>query len=326
MKIMNSNSWKSALCIGGLCGVSLLASAAPLERADVAANPAWVLHLDCDALRPTTIGKYILAEMDKPEAKAKLAVFQTLFGFDLRTQLHGATLYGTSPAPEEGLLLVYADFDPEHLVTLAKAAKDSQSSRHGKVEIYNWIDEKKPAKNGRQPRTYAAIVGNRVIFGQREDCVGRALDVLAGSAPNLAGEASFADLGRPQSGHFVEAAARKMALPDSDPNAVILKMAQSVQLAMGESQGQFDAAVTLVADNAEVSGHVLSIVQGLLALAKLQTDKPESVKVANAINLTQTGERVVGSLHLPAADVVEVMKADAARKAAKAAKAAKTEP
>jgi len=156
--------------------------------------------------------------------------------------------------------------------------------------------------------------------------VGRALDVLAGSAPNLAGEASFADLGRPQSGHFVEAAARKMALPDSDPNAVILKMAQSVQLAMGESQGQFDAAVTLVADNAEVSGHVLSIVQGLLALAKLQTDKPESVKVANAINLTQTGERVVGSLHLPAADVVEVMKADAARKAAKAAKAAKTEP
>jgi len=326
MKIMNSNSWKSALCIGGLCGFGLLANAAPLARADVVAHPAWLLHLDCDALRPTAIGKYILAEMDKPEAKDKLAAFQTMFALDLRTQLHGATLYGTSSVPEEGLLLVYADFDAEHLVSLAKAAKDSQSTLHGKIEIYNWIDDKKPAKNGVQPRTYAAIVGNRVIFGQREDCVSRALDVLAGSAPNLAGEASFSDLGRPKTGHFVEAAARKMALPDSDPNAAILKMAQSVQLVMGESQGQFDAAVTLVADNAEVSGHVLSIVQGLLALAKLQTDKPESVKVANAINLTQAEERVVGSLHLPAADVVEVMKADAARKAAKAAKAAKTEP
>jgi len=282
--------------------------------------------LDCDALRPTTIGRYVLSEMDKPEAKAKLAAFQAIFDFDLRTQLHGATIYGNSPAPEEGVLLIYADFDPARLVTLAKAAKDSQSSPHGKVEIYGWIDDNKPARNGLKPRIYAAIQGNRVIFGQREDCVGRALDVLTGNAPSLAGDASFADLGRPGAAHFVEAEARKMVLPDSDPHAVIMKLSQSVQLVMDESQGQFRGALTLVADNAEVSGQVLTIVQGLLALARLQTDKPESVKIANAIKLTQIGDHVMGSLVLPAAEVVEVMQADAARKAAQAAKATKTEP
>ena len=317
---MNSNFLKSLLCIGSACACGLLAVAAPLQRADVTANPAWLLQLDCDALRPTTIGKYILSEMEKPEAKVKLAAFQTIFNFDLRTQLHGVTVYGSGPAAEDGVLMIYADFDPARLVTLAQAAKDYQSSRHGDNVIHNWIDEKKKAKDGIQPRVFAAIQGNRVIFGQREESVARALDVFAVGAPNLASSKVFPELGLPGNGHFVEAAARKMKLPEGDPNAAILKMSQSVQLMLGESQQQFNGALTLVADNEEVAGHVQSIVQGLLALAKLQNDKPESVKVANAITLTKEGDRVVGNLVLPASVVVEIMKADAARKAAKASK------
>ncbi len=320
---MNSNFWKLTLGTSSVCAFSLVAVAAPLQRADTAANPAWLLHLDCVALRPTTFGLYILSETDKPETRAKLAAFQTIFNFDLRKQLHGVTLYGTSPAPEDGVLMIYADFDPARLVTLAQAAKDYQSSPHGTGVIHNWLDDKKRAKDGIKPRVYAAIQGNRVIFGQREDSVGRALDVLAGSSPNLAGSKVFPELGLPGNVHFVEAAARKMKLPDSDPNAAILKMSQSVQLELGESQQQFAGTLMLVADSEEVAGHVQSIVQGLVSLIKLQNDKPESVKVANAITLKQEGDRVVGSLVLPAGEAVEIMKADAARKAALAAKAAK---
>jgi hypothetical protein len=323
MNTMKINSWKSALALGGICAFTLLAKGAPLQRAEVAANPAWIVHLDCDALRPTTLGKYVLSEMDKPEAKAKLAAFQALVEVDLRTQLHGATLYGLGPGPEQALLMIYADFDTAHLVTLAKAAKDSQVNPHGNVDIYNWLDENRKATNGLPPRIYAAIQGNRVLFGQREDCVSRGLDVLAGTAPNLTSGAWFPELGQRGGAHFFEAAARKLALPAADPSAAILKLAQSVQLMLGETQQQFTAAVTLVADNAEVSGHVLAIAQGLLALGKLQTDKPETLKIANAINLTQTGDQVLGILHLPATDLVEVIKADAARKAAQAAKETK---
>ena len=114
-----------------------------------------------------------------------------------------------------------------------------------------------------------------------------------------------------------------MTLPDSDPNAAILKMSQTVQLMLGESQQQFTGSITLVADTQEVAGNVLSIVQGLVSLAKLQKDKPESVKIANAITVSQEGERVVGNLVMPAGEAVEIMKADAARKAELAAKAAK---
>ena len=57
-----------------------------------------------------------------------------------------------------------------------------------------------------------------------------------------------------------------MNLPDSDPNAAILKLSQSVELVVGEGPQQFQAAVTLAADSAEVATQVASIAQGLVAL------------------------------------------------------------
>ena len=69
--------------------------------------------------------------------------------------------------------------------------------------------------------------------------------------------------------------------------------------------------------------YVLSIAQGLVALMKIQTNKPESVKLANALTIVQDGASVSGKITLPAGDVVEIIKADAARKAARAAKEAK---
>ena len=64
---MNTNSIKLALCASGLIAAALTAPSAPLQRADVAAEPIWVLHVDCDGLRPTAIGQFLLAEMEKPD-------------------------------------------------------------------------------------------------------------------------------------------------------------------------------------------------------------------------------------------------------------------
>src|SRR3954452_18621178 len=102
---MKNQLLKLTVCFGGLCAAAMTSLALPLQRADLPAAPVWALHIDCDGLRPTTIGQYVLAEMDKPEAKAKLAAFQTMFGFDLGKQLHGWTLYGNSTVPEDGILM-----------------------------------------------------------------------------------------------------------------------------------------------------------------------------------------------------------------------------
>ena len=317
---MNTKLLKIALYACGLAAVGLSAWAGPLQRADVPAEPAWVLHVDCDSLRPTAIGQYLLAEMEKPEAQAKFAAFQTIFNFDPRKQLHGLTLYSTGKSPEDGVLLVYADFDPDRLVTMAKAANDYQSTPYKQHVIHNWIDEKKKAKQGVKPRVYAAIQGGRiVVFAQQEARVAHALDVLDRAAPNLTGSAVFAQLGASGSSSFLQAAARKLDFADSDPGAALFRLAKSARLQIGEAQGQLKATLSLEANDEEVARQMGWVGQGLVALMKLQRDNPGSAKLAEALALKQDGTSLVVTLALSTDEAVGLMKADAARKAQKKA-------
>ena len=317
---MNTNLFRNALCACGLVAAGLTTFAGPLQRADVAAEPTLVLHVDCDTLRTSAIGQWLLSEMDKPEAQAKFAALQIMFNFDPRKQLHGLTLYSSGKAPEDGVLLVYADFDADRLTTLAKAAKDYQSTTYKQHVIHNWLDDNKKAKNGVKPRVFAAIQGGHiVVFGQQEARVAVALDVLDRAAPNLATSGVFPQLGVNGNGSIVQAAARKLDLPGSDPGAALFRLSKLARLQVGEAQGQLRATLNLEASDEEVARQMATVGQGLLALMKLQKDNPGSAKLAEALTLKQDGASVVVSLAVSTAEAIELAKADAARKAQKKA-------
>jgi hypothetical protein len=308
---------KATLIASSLFAARFQIPAKQLQRADVAANSAWVLHVNCDALRPTAIGKHLLAELEKPEAQAKLSVFQNMFSFDLRTQLHGLTLYSAGSSPQDGVLIVYADFDADKLVTLAKAANDSQSSSHNGHTIYNWVDEKK-RHHGESQRVYATIQGNRIIFGQREAAVSQALDVLDGSVSNLSTAKAYLQLGGADDKTFLAGAARKLDLSQSDPNAAIFRLSKSVGLQVSEVQQHLVGTLTLEANDDEVASSMMAIAQGMVGLMKLQKDKPEAAKFLQALALKQDGPSIVLTIDIPTDDVVSAMKASEERKAAKA--------
>lgn len=317
---MNTELLRTALCACGLVAAGLTAFAGPLQRADVAAEPSLVLHVDCDNLRTSGIGQWLLSELDKPEAQAKFAALQMMFNFDPRKQLHGLTLYSSGKTPEDGVLLVYADFDADRLTTLAKAAKEYQSTTYKQHVIHNWLDDKKKTRNGVKPRVFASIQGGHiVVFGQQEARVAQALDVLDRAAPNLAGNSVFLQLGVNGSGSIVQAAARKLELPDSDPNAALFRLSRMARLQVSEGQGQLRATLNLEASDDEIAKQMATVGQGLVALMKLQKDNPGSAKLAEALSLKQDGASVVVSLAIPTAEAIEIAKAEAARKAQKQA-------
>ena len=317
---MNANLLRTALYACALTAAGLPAWAGPFQRADVPADPAWVLHLDCDSLRPTAIGQYLLTEMEKPDAQAKFAAFQTIFNFDPRKQLHGLTLYSTGKAPEDGVLLVYADFDPERLITMAKAAKDYQSTPYKQHVIHNWLDENKKGKHGVTPRVYAAIQGSHiVVFAQQEARVSQALDVLDQAAPTLAGTSLFPELGANGNTSYLQAAARKLDLPDSEPSAALFRLAKLAHLQIGEAQGRLKATLSLEANDEQVAQQMSWVGRGLVALMTLQKDNPGAVTLGDAITLKLDGATVVAALAIPTGDAIDLMKADAARKAKKQA-------
>jgi hypothetical protein len=306
------------LSLSLLAAGALTTSAGPLQRADLPADPAWVLHVDCDALRPSTIGQYLLSELEKPDAQEQFAAIQAIFSFDPRTQLHGLTLFSAGTTPADGVLLAHADIDPDRLIVLAKAAKDYQTTTHNGLVIHSWIDDKKPAVNDVKPRTYAALFNrNVIVFGQKESTVAQTLDVLARKVPSLAADSAFAQLCAGGDNSFVQAMARKIELPNNDPNAAVFRLAKLIRLKIGEASRQITASLVLEANDDQIANQITSIVQGLTSLLKLQDKKPEAAKLANALTIHQSGVSVTVNLSLPADDVVGMMKADAAKKALK---------
>jgi hypothetical protein len=257
--------------------------------------------------------------MEKPEVQARLAVFQSVFSFDLQTQLHGLTLYGTSTVSHDGVLLLYADFDPAKLVTLAKAANEPQSAPYKQHVIYSWIDEHPKKHTNDHSRTYAVIKGQCVIFGQRQERVAAALDVLDGEVPNMAAGTALPELGAAGDNSFIEAGVRKFDMTDANRHAALLRLSKQLILQIHQSQQIVAARLTLLANSDEVATQMASVAQGLIALMKLQSDRPEAPRLAEALHISQDGPRVVATLSLPGNNVVEMLKGGAARKAARKA-------
>ncbi len=88
------------LLAGCLANDPCLLSALPLQRTDVPAAPAWVLHVDSDKLRPSAMGQYLLEEMEKPETRARLGAFWAALQLDPRKHLR-ASPCTAAPTPRQ---------------------------------------------------------------------------------------------------------------------------------------------------------------------------------------------------------------------------------
>ena len=284
--------------------------AAPLKRADVAAEPIWVLHISCDALRPTAIGKYLLSEMQKPDVEPKFAAFQTFFSFDPRKQLHGLTFYSTGNAPDDGVMLVYADFDPNRLVMLAKSARNSQITNYGAHVLYSWLDERTAVGHGKI-RFYAAIEGDRIVFGQQPSRVEAALDVFDRTKPSLSVSKTFPKLGAKDDSNLIEAAAHRVELPDSSPTAALFRLSKAMDFAVAETNHQVTATLNFQATSEDMAHQAVYFVKGAIAFAKINKQHPEFSKLAEGLTINQDGANVVAILAMPEVEVIDLLKSAA---------------
>ena len=303
------------LLVSCIAASSLSAPGAPLDRAGVSANPAWVVHVDTDALRQTYIGKYFLYHMDKPEMNSNMLAFQSIFSFDLRTQWHGLTVYGNSPAENDAIYIIFADLVPDHLIALLKAKDYSTTITNNHQVIYSWIDKGRLADGDPNPRKYAAFRPNRMIVGVRQETVAAALNVIDGRVTNFASSKTWPELGAAGGVDFVQGAARKTDFRGSDPAVALLKAATELKLHASETDEQLSAVLTAVAGS-ELAAKQMSIAsRGLVALLGLQNDNPALARLADGISIKQQGVVVTLTLSIPSTELIAALKAYDAKKA-----------
>lgn len=280
--------------------VAWSAAAAPLKPADVSANPAWLLHLDCDALRQTYIGQYLLYQFDKPEIHSNMMMLQSIFTFDFRTQLHGVTIYSDTPSHKDDVIIIYADFEPDRFVTVIRGFKTAETSTNNQHVIYTWMNND---KIGNGPPNYAVVKTNCIVLTRNRACLNTALAVLDGTRPDFAVGNVLPEMAA-GAVPFVQVIAHNMDLLGSNPQMAVLKLAKAAKFQACESNEQLKAILTAEVEDENTAQQMAAVAQGMIALLGLQKDNPKAAGLAGGISIKQTGGTVTATAAISSTDLI----------------------
>ncbi len=295
-----------ALVLGvATCGVAL---AGPLKKAHVAAEARWVVHLDVEALLKSDLGKTLASAALDPYLSKASSELKTRLGvdFDWR-RVRSLTLYGSDfsdPEQQKGVLLVDTGIDVAK--QLESALARLSAAEGGDAKSLTRLGGESSALYSIHEELYiSAPPGKPVVVSRTRPGVAQAGEVLAGTAPNLAGSKGFGEFCQADDGFFFLAAAQGFSdAAPVPPQARVLKMADGLRLTLGELSGEVRARLALSTKNTDGARQVQQVVQGMLALATLGgLEDPDLQMVLNGTKVSLNERVVTLNLSVPSGKI-----------------------
>ncbi|MEX2218971.1 MAG: hypothetical protein WD749_09445 [Phycisphaerales bacterium] len=261
-----------SLVLGAAAG---LAVAGPLEKGVVAPGAKWVVHVDVEALRQSTVCTFVLEHERRLDPDLpRLRKMKEEFGLDPLTDIKSLTVYGDSPDPGECVAVLRTTDAVDGLLTrLVDEKKVLQKIEEGPYTIYTWAegDEQRHAfvkRGAGADRTVIAATDKaRLLAGIRQ------LDAPAAAAPAEGVLAST-----PRAGSVVFVAGTSMDCLRDAQASMMLQKAESVVLDMGESGGEVYADLRLTTSSSEEAGNMLMVAQGGMGLARMYSQREPELK------------------------------------------------
>jgi hypothetical protein len=282
-----------------------VAFASPFNPNDIDPDSAMLLHVDCDAIRASSIGQWLLSE---PAMQDKLASLGARFDLDLRNQLHGITFYMTAPQSNDWVMVIAADFEPGPLLEKAQALHDFLAATNGSHVIYSWLDESSKRSLARNARVFGAISGHHIVCSHTELRLAHALDLLEDTKRSA--EARRAPLPTmPGQRILLESMILKAGFSKAQGPVAFLQMCKSVYLKVSEANHTTTAALHFEADDDGTATQINSIFYGFLGMLKLKAEDANAAKFANSIKITKDGLEVGVTISLPSSEMIDIMKA-----------------
>jgi len=268
-----------------------LACAEPLDRRRIAADARWVVHVDFDVVRSATVARNVLDRWLAGESVQRgLRQIEEAVGTDLQEDLHGASLYGSRFAPQTGVVIVRAEVDRQRLVEFVRKLPDFKAGSHGGRELLTWTQDQ--GEPNERPAILCVVDSGTILFGQNAADVKKALDVIDGRSPRLAGSRSLLDRDAP-AGTVVQVGAVNLAEAELPFKSPIVQQCELLAIAAGERDGMVFARGELTVKTDEVADQVKTIVDGFIAIAKLQYhDEAELMDVLRAVTVSKAEKTV----------------------------------
>jgi hypothetical protein len=285
-----------------LLALALKTHADPLNKQHVSADAKWLIHLDCDNLRQTQVGGYLLNHFVEPHA-AELAngLKLNVSLSNILQHISSLTAYGTefNKGPEAtGVLLINTDEDTQKVLVGVLAAQ-ILAATNGPVKevqsegrtVYSFNNQVfiSPQKGG--PIAVSRSLGQLETAG----------DLFSGKGPNLASSKAFAEYPNISNSFFFVGVANVVDLPKGLPvQAKVLQMADGGRVALGEKDDRVFLDLSLRAKTADVTRQIQQVFEGIVALVSLgQPDNPELMDLAKSTKVSSIDQLVTISVQYP---------------------------
>ncbi len=296
---------------------AVTARAEPLDAARVPAKSVWLMHLDVDAARQSTV----LQKMEKrmfekhPHLEQMMAMGAGMIGMDIRKDLHDVTVYGLDTDKHNAVMIVHAKADRKKLEAMVEKAKDHVTSDHRGYTLHAWTHKGWRQSEGK-PVVGAFYDDSTMVFARTKAQVMQAIDVLDGKGQSLNDKSPLA--GRVRPGTILVGRATAV---NPDTKCPVLKEAKGFRVAMGEHEGKSFYRALLEMNSAEAAEQAKTVTEGMVALGSLSLGgEPAAMKLVKGVESMTRGDTCLISWDANADDVWTVIERVAEKMEAKMAK------
>lgn len=283
--------------------------AGTLQPEYVSADAKWVIHLDFDHGRQTSIAQWFRDQrVDSPRVRDFAGTFQERTGIDPDHDLHGLTMYGTSYEPHTGAAVLFADYSKDRIVNLLNNQRDYQTTTYGGEALHSWKETGGRDQAEGYRVTAAFPKANIIVAGRTVEEVKTALDVLAGKGTSLKGKSSPLTADLPKGVLFHGAAIDLDGLQRSQPALTILQQGKRMAVNFGEQQEELFFHSEFVAGTQPVAQRIQQLVEGFRANAALQANEaPEPLKLIDKLKVSREENAVRIEWRAKSVDVLPVL-------------------
>ncbi len=328
--------------IGGLtAGVVALAigpfaSAGPLDPALVDGRSKWVVHMDMEAARASSVGAYLDATPE-PDATAMLAQVQAQFGIDPSKDVLGITVFGGEPTERDGVAVVEMTAAADALSASLPAAgfpdfapvvfADSTGLTEGSA--WRWRMDGRTWFVGRVNAGDRRLVLLAPSEARLSDSMRRVLD--------RTGSLASSAVSAPERGSILFVSARGLGeASEFRPNAAVFKLAEDIfvdvrETGSGEGGGTLNATVRVETRSGEAAVQMQQMLQGVLAFSTLAAaDDAELAKQMRAwtssLQMTTEGKTFTLRMAQRSEDLIRMIRVLRAKEPKPPGEAASAEP
>jgi hypothetical protein len=277
-----------------------LAQAGPLDVKHVSADAKWLVHIDVDAMRSSTIlqrtWKKAIDTQGQGNVAAQLAAIRDQMCMDPTSDLHGILAYGSSPGSPEGILIVHAAVDQARFIEKVTKAPGYRTGNHRSFRWHGWVQSDGPAM-------CAFFKPDLLVFAKTEPMLAKGLDVLDGKSQSVAAGHPLVAEPAPSGTMFLIRAIGLAGaeLPFKSP---LITHCRALYVAFGEHQATSFSEVNLVVKSPETADRMRAILEGLRATALLHCeDRPSLMTLVNRTQVTISGSTVKAVTSAPVDDV-----------------------